>query len=165
MPPMGVFGPLESIVLVSRSIWVKMKRMSAIKALIIDDEPIARKVLHDELDEFADVVVVGEAGNGRDALSLIRSLQPDLILLDLEMPAIGGFEVIAQLPDSSRPHIIVVSACADCSRMALRAGASAYLLKPVSQTSLRETIDLLRTPPINRDAELPVAPECRHRAL
>jgi len=94
---MGVFGPLESIVLVSRSIWVKMKRMSAIRALIIDDEPIARRVLHDELDEFADVVVVGEAANGRDALSLIRSLQPDLILLDLEMPAIGGFEVIAHV--------------------------------------------------------------------
>jgi len=126
--------------------------MSVIRALIVDDEPIARKVLRDELEEFADVIVVGEAGNGQLALGLIDRLKPNLIFLDLEMPALGGIELISRLPESELPEIIVVSACEACSHVALRAGASEYLLKPVSPSSLRRAIDLVRTRPIGRAA-------------
>jgi two-component system, LytTR family, response regulator len=126
--------------------------MSVIRALIVDDEPIARKVLRDELEEFADVMVVGEAGNGHLALGLIDRLKPNLIFLDLEMPALGGIELISRLPDSELPEIIVVSACEACSRIALRAGASGYLLKPVSPRSLRGAIDMVRKRPIGRAA-------------
>ena len=149
---MNILRPLVSKFLANGSIWVKINQVSEIRALIIDDEPIARKVLHDELEGFADVVVVGEAGNGRVALGLIERLRPDLIFLDLEMPALGGIELIARLRDSKLPEVIVVSACEECSRMALRAGASGYLLKPVRPDSLRRAVDLLRSRPIGRDA-------------
>ncbi|MGA9626262.1 MAG: response regulator, partial [Bryobacteraceae bacterium] len=65
-----------------------------IRTLIVDDEPIARQVLRDELRPVADVEVVGEAGNGEDALVQIERLKPDLVLLDLQMPGLGGFDVI-----------------------------------------------------------------------
>ena len=65
-----------------------------LKTLIVDDEPIARKVLREELDSMADIEVVGEADNGVAALDLIAGRQPDLVLLDLQMPEMGGFEVI-----------------------------------------------------------------------
>ncbi len=61
------------------------------KTLIVDDEPIAREVLRGELEPFADVVVVGEAENGRQALDQIAEKQPDLVFLDLQMPVMGGW--------------------------------------------------------------------------
>lgn len=143
-----------------------------IRTLIVDDEPIGRRVLHDELDEFADVAVVGEAANGAMAVDLIQRLTPDLVFLDLQMPVLGGIELIGRLPPSRPPAIIVVSACEECSLIALRAGAVGYLLKPVSPASLRRAIDLLQTRPIgraasrmeggHRDPEFLVSSECRH---
>jgi len=83
-------------------------------------------------------------------------------------------ELIGRLPARELPVIIVVSACEECSRMALRAGASGYLLKPVSPNSLRGVIDMLRTRPRGRDVfhlesepcipRIPIGAECRHHA-
>src|ERR1700674_2733332 len=65
----------------------------AIRTLIVDDEPIARQVLRDELRCLADVEIAGEAENGHEALDQITRLKPDLVLLDLQMPGLGGFDV------------------------------------------------------------------------
>jgi YesN/AraC family two-component response regulator len=67
------------------------------RTLIVDDEPIARNVLRDELAAIDDVVIVGEAENGQQALSQILALHPDLVFLDLQMPVMGGLDVIANL--------------------------------------------------------------------
>ena len=67
------------------------------KTLIVDDEPIARRVLAEELEAFPEVTVLGEASNGREALLKITELQPDVVFLDLQMPVMSGFEVIQNL--------------------------------------------------------------------
>ena len=64
------------------------------KTLIVDDEPIARRVLRQELETVPAVVIVGEAENGKQALQQIAALRPDLVLLDLLMPVMGGFQVV-----------------------------------------------------------------------
>jgi two-component system LytT family response regulator len=73
------------------------------KALIVDDEPIARRVLREELELLTEVLVVGEAGDGRDALQKISSLRPDVVFLDLQMPVMSGFEVVRNLSEPRSP--------------------------------------------------------------
>src|SRR5664279_3088907 len=100
-----------------------------IKALVVDDELIARKVLRDELDLLPDVVLVGEAEEGREALRKIVDLQPDVVLLDLQMPVMGGFEVIRNLSGSRLPVVVMVTAFQQHAVQAFEAGAIDYLLK------------------------------------
>ena len=115
-----------------------------IKTLIVDDEPIARKVLREELEQFPDVVVVGEAENGGDALGRIGELSPDLVLLDLEMPVMGGFEVIRNLTGGALPLIVIVTAYNQHAIEAFEAGAIDYLLKPVQQSRLQKAVERAR---------------------
>lgn len=123
---------------------------SVIRTLIVDDEPIARQVLREELAEFAEIEIVEEADNGETALLLISSLKPDLVFLDLQMPVMSGFEMLDQLCGSRLPAIVIVTAYDQHAIQALEAGAIDYLLKPVSQARLQQTISraerLIRNP-------------------
>src|ERR1035441_2855850 len=76
-----------------------------IKTVIADDEQIARQVLREELELLPEVTIVGEAENGREALQQIVELQPDLVFLDLQMPGMGGFEVVRNLSGPRLPVI------------------------------------------------------------
>ena len=115
-----------------------------IRTLLVDDEPIARQVLRDELGAFADVEVAGEAANGNDALSEIARLRPDLVFLDLQMPGMGGFDVIRHLPEGSLPIVVIVTAYDQHAIRAFEAGALDYLLKPVSRERLEKALDRAR---------------------
>ena len=115
-----------------------------LRTLVIDDEPIARQVLRDELGAFEDVEIVGEAANGSDALSEIARLKPDLVFLDLQMPVMGGFDVIRQLPARALPIVIIVTAYDQHAIRAFEAGALDYLLKPVSRERLEKALDRAR---------------------
>jgi len=117
------------------------------RTLIVDDEPIARQVLRDALDALSDIAIIGEAENGASAIDLIERFTPDLVFLDLQMPELGGIEVIRRMSARRLPAIIVVSACEDSSREALRAGAAGYLLKPLNPRGLRAAIEQLRQIP------------------
>ena len=75
------------------------------KTLIVDDEPIARQVLREELEPYSDVTIVGEADNGKLALRKIEELEPDLVFLDLQMPVMGGFDVIRNLKGPHRRQL------------------------------------------------------------
>jgi two-component system LytT family response regulator len=120
------------------------KRMQ-LKTLIVDDEPVARKVLREELELIDDVEIVGEADNGTEALSKIATCHPDLVLLDLQMPGMGGFEVVQELKHgSSMPVIVIVTAYDRYALQAFEAGAIDYLLKPVGQTRLAEAVERAR---------------------
>jgi len=121
-----------------------MMTSAAIRTLIVDDEPIARQVLRDELGCIADVDVVGEAENGNEALTKIGRLRPDLVLLDLQMPGLGGFDVIHRLPEDALPIVIIVTAYDQHAIRAFEAGALDYLLKPVSQERLERALDRAR---------------------
>jgi two-component system LytT family response regulator len=111
------------------------------KTLIVDDEPIARDVLRDELEAFPEVRIVGEAENGKLALKQIAELQPDLVFLDLQMPVMGGFEVVRKLGGGHLPVVVIVTAFDQHAVEAFEAGAIDYLLKPVSKARLRKAVE------------------------
>src|SRR5215475_11002192 len=122
-----------------------MASAAPIRTLIVDDEPVARQVLREELAFFPDIEVVAEADNGAQALDQIGNLKPDLVFLDLHMPGLGGFEVIRRLPGNSVPFIIIVTAYDEHAIRAFDAGALEYLLKPVSQERLHRALDRARS--------------------
>src|ERR1700755_499206 len=111
------------------------------KALIVDDEPIARRVLREELELISEVRVVGEAGDGKDALQKIAKLQPEVVFLDLQMPVMSGFEVVRNLSGPNLPVVVIVTAFDHHAIQAFDAGAIDYLLKPVSEARLRTAVE------------------------
>lgn len=113
----------------------------SLRVLIVDDEPIARKVLRQELDCLSGVEVVGEADNGRLALDHISALSPDLVFLDIQMPAMGGFEVLKQIQGGRMPVFVMVTAFDQHAIRAFEAGALDYLLKPVTQARLQLSVE------------------------
>jgi two-component system LytT family response regulator len=113
-----------------------------LRTLIVDDEPIARKVLREELGSFDDVEIIGEADNGASALEKISADQPDLVLLDLQMPVMGGLEVVRNLKRGTHmPVIVIVTAYDKYALQAFEAGAIDYLLKPVGPDRLAEAVE------------------------
>lgn len=116
-----------------------------LRVLVVDDEPVARKVLREELGLFPDLVVIGEADNGREALAQISLLRPNLVFLDLQMPVMGGFEVIANLHGGPVPAIIIVTAFDQHAIEAFEAGAIDYLLKPISEARLQKAVQRARS--------------------
>ncbi len=114
---------------------------AVLKTLIVDDEPIARRILREELEMFPQVKVVGEAENGREALRQIAKLEPDLVFLDLQMPVMGGFEVVRNLKGGRLPVIVIVTAFDQHAIEAFEAGAIDYLLKPVNETRLKQAVE------------------------
>ncbi|MBZ5635820.1 MAG: LytTR family DNA-binding domain-containing protein [Acidobacteriia bacterium] len=114
-----------------------------LKTLIVDDEPIARRVLREELDAVPNVVIVGEAENGEQALQQIAELRPDLVLLDLQMPVMGGFEVVRKLA-GHLPVVVIITAFDQHAIEAFEAGAIDYLLKPVGGERLRKAVERAR---------------------
>jgi len=110
------------------------------KALLVDDEPIARQILREELERFPEVQLVGEAGDGKEALHKIAELQPDLVFLDIQLPLLSGCEVVWNL-QPPLPIIIIVTAFDEHAIRAFEAGAIDYLLKPVSEERLRRTME------------------------
>src|ERR1700687_4579046 len=111
------------------------------KTLIVDDEAIARRVLREELELFPEVEIVAEAENGREAIQKITDLQPDLVFLDLQMPVMGGFEVVRNLRGTRLPVIVVITAFDQHAIEAFEAGAIDYFLKPINETRLRKAIE------------------------
>jgi len=113
-----------------------------LKTLIVDDEPIARRVLREELESIAGVEIIGEADNGAVALDKIAEYRPDLVLLDLQMPAMGGLDVVRNIRSGTHiPVIVIVTAYDKYALQAFDAGAIDYLLKPVGQERLAEAIE------------------------
>lgn len=114
----------------------------ALRTLIVDDEPIARKVLREELEQIEEIDIVGEAADGNLALTAIRELSPDLVFLDLQMPGLDGFDVIRKLPAAGQiPMVVIVTAFDQHAIQAFQSGAIDYLLKPVSQDRVVQTVD------------------------
>jgi len=101
------------------------------KVLIIDDEPLARRIVKEYLKDRPDFELVGECGDGFEALKLIQELQPDLLFLDIQMPKITGFELLEVLTD--RPLVIFTTAYDEYALKAFDLSAIDYLLKPFSK--------------------------------
>jgi len=105
-----------------------------IRALIVDDEPLARRGILLRLRTFADVVVVGECANGPSAVRKILALAPDVVFLDVQMPGMNGFEVLRALPADVLPAVIFLTAYEQHALRAFDVHALDYLLKPIDDT-------------------------------
>lgn len=115
--------------------------MSLLRVLIVDDEPIARRVLRQELEGLNGIEGVGEAESGPAALVEIAALRPHLVFLDIQMPLLSGFELLNQLDGGHLPVIVMVTAFDQHAIRAFEAGAIDYLLKPVGPERLRQALD------------------------
>ncbi len=111
------------------------------RVLIVDDEPLSRRRLVQLLAACPDVEIAGEAGSGREALTLVELLRPDVLLLDIEMPAVDGFAVLKALPQGEAPAIIFVTAFQDHAVRAFELRATDFVVKPVSGDRLARALD------------------------
>ena len=116
-----------------------------IRTLIVDDEPLARRGLELRLGRHPDIEIVGEAGNGRQAFHAVSSLRPQLMFLDVQMPGIDGFELLRMLPATQIPLTVFVTAYDHYALAAFAASALDYLLKPVDDARLDESVERART--------------------
>jgi len=122
-----------------------MARAEHIRVLIVDDEPVARRGLRNQLKKAGDIEVIGEAGNGRDAVETIIQTRPDLVFLDVQMPLLDGFRVVETLAEENLPPAIVfVTAFDEHAIRAFEIKALDYLLKPVDPKRLQKTLQRAR---------------------
>jgi len=108
--------------------------------LIVDDEPIAREGLRTLLAAEPGIEVIGECRNGREAIKAIREQVPDLVFLDVQMPRLGGFEVIAEIGAAQMPAVVFVTAYDQYAIRAFEIDALDYLLKPFDEERFQKTI-------------------------
>jgi len=108
------------------------------KALVIDDEPLARRRLIRLLEPYMHIDIIGEAVNGQDALEKIEELLPELIFLDIEMPVLNGFEMLTQL--KHQPKVVFTTAYDQYAIKAFEEDSIDYLLKPIEPERLEKTI-------------------------
>lgn len=114
------------------------------RVLIVDDEPLARARLDAMLKECADVDVVGSVGDGEAALAALSEKQPDLLLLDINMPGLDGKTLAARLANRTRPQVVFCTAYEAHAVHAFDLGAADYLLKPVRAERLRDALRRVR---------------------
>ena len=116
----------------------------AARVLIVDDEPLARAHMRDLLSEADGVEVIGECGDGRDAVRRIRAEAPDLVLLDVQIPELDGFGVVREIGAERMPMVIFITAYDEYALQAFEVSALAYLLKPVSRERFSSALDRAR---------------------
>jgi two-component system LytT family response regulator len=123
-----------------------------ISTLIVDDEALARRGLELRLQKAPDFELVAQCTGARDALPAIRSHKPDLLFLDIQMPGLSGFELLAQIPSESMPLIVFVTAYDQYAIRAFEARAVDYLLKPIDDERFDATLEKVRAHVRTRDA-------------
>jgi two-component system LytT family response regulator len=112
------------------------------KTIIIDDEQLARQRIKRLLAQYDEIEIIAEAENGAEGLEIIESLKPDLIFLDIEMPVLNGFEMLAKL--KHQPKVVFTTAYDQYAIKAFEEGSIDYLLKPIEIERLDKTIKKLK---------------------
>ncbi|KPF78194.1 chemotaxis protein CheY [alpha proteobacterium AAP81b] len=115
-----------------------------IRTIIVDDERLAIQGLELRLAAFDDIEIVERCANGREAIRAIKTLKPDLVFLDIQMPGFDGFSVVAGLADIEPPLFVFVTAYGEHALKAFEAQAVDYLMKPVDEDRLATTVDRVR---------------------
>jgi two-component system, LytTR family, response regulator len=118
--------------------------VSRIRIVIVDDEPLARRGIRQLLSPHDDVEIAGEARNGREAVRMLKTLAPDLVFLDVQMPELDAFEVLRQLEPRNRPAVIFVTAHDTFAVNAFESHALDYLVKPVNERRFNDALDRAR---------------------
>jgi two-component system LytT family response regulator len=117
------------------------------KALIVDDEPLARQRIRQLMASEPGFEVIGEAGNGLEAVTLIETLKPDLVLLDIQMPELDGFGVIEAIGVEDMPPTLFVTAYDAHALKAFEVHAMDYLLKPIDKDRFHQALTWVREHP------------------
>ena len=116
----------------------------SIRTILVDDEPLAIQGLMLRLERFDDVEIIDTCANGREAIRSIKTHKPDLVFLDIQMPGFDGFSVIQGLAEVEPPLVVFVTAYTDHAIRAFEAQAVDYLMKPVEEDRLADTLDRVR---------------------
>lgn len=116
-----------------------------IKAIIVDDELLARRGLVLRLAAYKDIEIVAECKSGREALKQIAKLGPDLVFLDIQMPGLSGFDVVEQMQGDDMPMVVFVTAFDKYAVEAFEVHAVDYVLKPIEDSRLELAIDRVRS--------------------
>jgi two-component system LytT family response regulator len=116
-----------------------------IRTIIVDDEELARRGIELRLQAHADISIVRHCVNGREAIEAIVADQPDLMFLDIQMPGLSGFDVLARVPQESLPMVIFVTAYDRYALDAFEAQAIDYLLKPINDTRFVQALERVRS--------------------
>ena len=114
--------------------------MSKLRTIIVDDEPLARRLIRSMLTEMGNVELVAECRNGREAIAAVHGLKPDLLLLDIKMPGMTGFDVVRELQADVMPMVIFCTAYQRYALDAFDLHAVDYLLKPVDEGRLERAV-------------------------
>lgn len=114
------------------------------RVLIVDDEPIARRGIRQQLRGEADVEVIGECGDGAAAIEAITGLAPDLVFLDIQMPEVGGFDVVEAIGVARMPAVVFVTAYDEHALRAFDVHAVDYVLKPIDRHRFRTAVERAR---------------------
>jgi len=114
--------------------------MTPLRTIVVDDEKLARRGIALRLADFPEVEVIAECANGQDALQVIARESPDLVLLDIQMPGMDGFDVVCELQADTMPLIIFVTAFDHYAIDAFKVHAVDYVLKPIDDARLREAV-------------------------
>jgi len=112
-----------------------------LQAIVVDDESLARKGLNLRLEDISGVEVIAECSNGREAVNAVAELRPDLVFLDIQMPGMSGFDVVAKLQQDDMPLIIFTTAYDQYAIEAFDVHAVDYLLKPIEPERLQEAVN------------------------
>ena len=115
-----------------------------IRTILVDDEPLAIQGLELRLQPFEDVEIIDKCINGREAIRAIKTHKPDLVFLDIQMPGFDGFSVVQGLMEVEPPLFVFVTAYGDHALRAFEAQAVDYLMKPVDEARLADTLDRVR---------------------
>lgn len=113
---------------------------ACIRALIVDDEPLARKFIRRMLKDDREIEIVGESSNGKDAVTMIGKHNPDIVFLDVQMPEMDGFAVLDSIRSGQLPEIIFTTAYEQYAIRAFELHALDYLLKPFDQARFKDAI-------------------------
>jgi two-component system LytT family response regulator len=112
-----------------------------IRVLVVDDEPLAREKIRGIAADDPDIRIVGECSNGAEAIEAIQTIRPDLILLDVQMPEVGGFAVLDALKEEGLPPVIFITAYDHYAVRAFEVHALDYLLKPFDRERFKAAIE------------------------
>lgn len=128
-----------------------MVETDSIKVVIVDDEPHARRRIRQLLKQEDGFEIVGEEGNGTDAIATINRTRPDVVFLDIQMPEADGFDVVGAIDPRDVPYVVFVTAYDEYALHAFDVHAFDYLLKPFSQSRFREAVQRVREDIARRD--------------
>ncbi|HEX8757279.1 MAG TPA: response regulator [Steroidobacteraceae bacterium] len=123
-----------------------------IRTAIVDDEVLSRRGIALRLHQAPEFEVVAECSNGRDAVGTLQRERPDLVFLDIQMPGLSGFDVLAHLPRDALPLVVFVTAYDQYAVRAFEARAIDYLLKPIDDRRFDATLERVRQSAVARSA-------------